>query len=212
MEWILIAIHQTILGVSLAAPVGPINIEMIKRGITGGFWSSWFVGLGGMTADILFMLLILVGLTSFIELQPVTLCLYAVGFFMLSYVGIKSITQALSTSFLITTDRNEIEGSSYITGLLIALTNPLNIVFWFGVFGSTLSETIINHSWLYVFLYSFFIIFGILIWNLTIAGIMHFARRFVNAAALRTVTVIAGSMLIVFGIQFGIKLILILIN
>ena len=30
-------IQQIVLGISLAAPVGPINIEMLKRGIERGF-------------------------------------------------------------------------------------------------------------------------------------------------------------------------------
>ncbi|MGM2834842.1 LysE family transporter, partial [Bacillus cereus group sp. Bce025] len=47
-------IQQIVLGISLAAPVGPINIEMLKRGIERGFWDAWVVGIGGMTADILF--------------------------------------------------------------------------------------------------------------------------------------------------------------
>ncbi len=45
-------IQQIVLGISLAAPVGPINIEMLKRGIERGFWHAWVVGIGGMTADV----------------------------------------------------------------------------------------------------------------------------------------------------------------
>ena len=40
-------IQQIVLGISLAAPVGPINIEMLKRGIERGFgmpdcWNWWY--------------------------------------------------------------------------------------------------------------------------------------------------------------------------
>nr|WP_319637813.1 LysE family transporter [Priestia aryabhattai] len=99
MEWFLIAIKQIILGISLAAPVGPINIEMIKRGLTKGFWASWLVGLGGMTADILFMLFILIGLTPFVQMQAVTVALYATGFVMLTFISFQSMKQAVSGSF-----------------------------------------------------------------------------------------------------------------
>ena len=47
-------IQQIVLGISLAAPVGPINIEMLKRGIERGFWHAWVVGIGGMTADVFY--------------------------------------------------------------------------------------------------------------------------------------------------------------
>jgi threonine/homoserine/homoserine lactone efflux protein len=77
----LVMIQQIILGVSLAAPVGPINIEMVKRGIEKGFWHAWLVGLGGMTADIFFMMIIYCGLSSFFMYTYVQLSMYCIGFF-----------------------------------------------------------------------------------------------------------------------------------
>ena len=40
------------LGISLAAPIGPINAAQIDEGIKNGFIHSWTVGLGAMIADI----------------------------------------------------------------------------------------------------------------------------------------------------------------
>jgi len=45
-----------ILGWSVAWPPGPINAEMIRRGLLpkdrgGGFWSAWPIGLGARTGD-----------------------------------------------------------------------------------------------------------------------------------------------------------------
>jgi len=47
-----------ILGWSVAWPPGPINAEMIRRGLLpkdrgGGFWSAWPIGLGACTGDFL---------------------------------------------------------------------------------------------------------------------------------------------------------------
>ena len=35
-----------ILGLSLAAPIGPVNAAQLDHGIKNGFLHSWFVGLG----------------------------------------------------------------------------------------------------------------------------------------------------------------------
>lgn len=213
VEWFLIAIKQIILGISLAAPVGPINIEMIKKGLTKGFWASWLVGLGGMTADILFMLLILIGLTPFVQMHAVTVFLYATGFVMLTFVGFQSMKQAVSRSFSIDVNKPSIKrDKSFFTGFFIALMNPLNIVFWFGVFGSSLSESLQSQTWLSVFLHSFFIIFGILLWNLNIASSIHFTRKFITPKLLRFITLGAGFLLFLFGCQFGFKCISLLIG
>lgn len=56
---------SVLLGLSLSIPIGPINIEMVKRGIKYGFFHSWVVGLGGMSADIVLMFAIFFGLSVF---------------------------------------------------------------------------------------------------------------------------------------------------
>ncbi|KYD08519.1 hypothetical protein B4102_2796 [Heyndrickxia sporothermodurans] len=45
-----------ILGISLAAPIGPINAAQLDKGIKNGFLHSWVLGIGAMTADIFYML------------------------------------------------------------------------------------------------------------------------------------------------------------
>ncbi|MBM7703768.1 LysE family transporter [Metabacillus iocasae] len=205
MEWVIIAIHHLVLGISLAAPVGPINIEMIKRGISGGFWSSWLVGLGGMSADVLFMVFILIGLAPFIQQEAVTFVLYGAGCLMLIYIGIQSIRQAASHAFVFEESHPTSAQRSYASGFLIALTNPINIVFWFGVYGSTLSHMVHAYTLLQASIASICIIVGIILWNMNIAFTVHFTRRFIHTQLLRVITVIAGIILIGYGAHFGIK-------
>ena len=55
-----------ILGWSVAWPPGPINAEMIRRGLLpkdrdGGFWSAWPIGLGACTGDFIWAFGISVG-------------------------------------------------------------------------------------------------------------------------------------------------------
>ena len=78
-------IQQIVLGISLVAPVGPINIEMLKRGIERGFWHAWVVGIGGMTADVLFMLLIYFGLSSVFMYTYVQAFMYCTGFLVILF-------------------------------------------------------------------------------------------------------------------------------
>ena len=78
-------IQQIVLGISLAAPVGPINIEMLKRGIERGFWHAWVVGIGGMTADVLFMLLIYFGLSSVFMYTYVQAFMYCTVFLVILF-------------------------------------------------------------------------------------------------------------------------------
>ena len=56
------------LGLTLAAPIGPVNSARIDKGIKNGFWHAWIVGAGSMIADALFMILVYVGMVRFLEI------------------------------------------------------------------------------------------------------------------------------------------------
>ncbi|EEK62693.1 Transporter, LysE [Bacillus cereus 172560W] len=158
-------IQQIVLGISLAAPVGPINIEMLKRGIERGFWHAWVVGIGGMTADVLFMLLIYFGLSSVFMYTYVQAFMYCTGFFLLFYLGFQSVKQGIFESNM-EYKKEEVGGlkQSFMAGFLIAISNPLNLVFWFGIYGSTLSSLLTKVTKQEAFLYSLCIIVGIILW------------------------------------------------
>lgn len=59
-------ISYVLLGISLSAPVGPVNVAQIKAGLSNGFWNAWFVGIGAMCADLVFMLLIYFGAAAYL--------------------------------------------------------------------------------------------------------------------------------------------------
>ncbi len=199
-------IQQIVLGISLAAPVGPINIEMLKRGIERGFWHAWVVGIGGMTADILFMLLIYFGLSSVFMYTYVQAFMYCTGFFLLFYLGFQSVKQGISQSNM--EYKKEEVGSlkqSFMAGFLIAISNPLNLVFWFGIYGSTLSSLLTKVTKQEAFLYSLCIIVGIIVWNLNIAFSVHFGRTLLKQKALGYITAGAGIILVGYSIHFAYK-------
>src|SRR5437660_11720126 len=55
-----------ILGWSVAWPPGPINAEMIRRGLLpkdrgGGFWGAWPIGIGACTGDFLWAFCVSLG-------------------------------------------------------------------------------------------------------------------------------------------------------
>lgn len=79
------------LGLSLSAPVGPVNAAQIDRGIKSGFWHAWIFGVGAMAADIVYMLLIYFGVAQLLTAPLVKTFLWLFGFFVLTYTGIESL-------------------------------------------------------------------------------------------------------------------------
>ncbi|MBS2967576.1 LysE family transporter [Metabacillus sp. KIGAM252] len=195
-------ISHILLGISLAAPIGPINAAQIERGFNRGFWHSWLIGLGSITADILYMLAVFMGLVQFIEIPIVKAFLWLFGFFVLTYTGIESLLQASKSVEL----RKELSNSltkSYLIGFMMSLTNPLTIMFWVGIYGSVLAKTAAMYEHTQLLLYSGSILLGLLIWDVCMAGASSFARGFLNNRTLQVISCISGLSLVGFGLYFG---------
>lgn len=92
-----IIVTKIILGISLAAPIGPVNAEMIKRGLSTGFWGSFNVRLGGAIANIILLLLAYFGLGSIIKYPKVIFTISIIGVIALIYLGVKNIFKAITT-------------------------------------------------------------------------------------------------------------------
>lgn len=193
-----------LLGISLAAPVGPINLEVMKQGIQRGFWHAWLVGLGGMSADIGFMFLIYFGISHYLTSYEVQTFLLCSGSLMLGFLGMQSmkIQPNLETQ-PDTMTRKKPLSYSYIVGLLIAGVNPINLLFWLGVYGSVLTERLESLGEEYALIYSCMIFVGIALWNLLIVLTVHFGKTLLNPIVLRLITITAGLVLIGYGIHFG---------
>lgn len=206
MELLITMIHFMILGFSLAAPIGPMNIEVLKRGLTEGVRSSWMVGVGGLTGDILLLMGIFLGLHQFLDNQVIQLLMYVSGIAILGYLGISSIHAALFKPFEHPAANSAGMKSSYLTGLTISLANPLSLLFWFGIYGASLQGLTANYSLAASLICSFAIIFGLFLWNLQLVLAVHFSKKWLKDSVLRGITFCAGIMLLGFSGQFFMQL------
>ncbi|WNB90809.1 LysE family transporter [Bacillus sp. NEB1478] len=200
-------IRFIVLGISLAVPVGPIKLEMIKRGLSRGFWHSWLVGLGAVTADFFFMFCIFIGLTPFLQLEIIQIIMLSIGTLMLLYLGTTTIKASFEKRALLVLDEAPPAQTPYWTGFLLALMNPLNFVFWFGIYGGTLQSLPDEFGHIATGFLSCFIIVGIVLWNVNVAFTVHFFRTLINETAVRWLMLFAGTGLLGFALHLGIKLI-----
>ncbi|SFK14773.1 MULTISPECIES: LysE family transporter [unclassified Bacillus (in: firmicutes)] len=197
-----------LLGVSLSAPVGPINVAQINKGIKNGFWSAWLVGVGAMSADIIMMLLIYFGVSTYLTTPIAQLCIWIFGFVTMLYLGYESIKDASKQVQHSLTGEKEHPFKSFLSGFAIAISNPLNIVFWIGIYGSVLTNAISTVGKEQALWYSTAIFAGIALWDLFMATSIHLGRRFVNRVVMKWISISAGIILIGFGIYFGYQAVL----
>src|SRR5690606_8887588 len=193
------------LGLSLSAPIGPINAAQLDAGIKKGFWHSWLLGLGAMTADIVYMLMVYMGIVHFINIPFMQAFLWLFGSFVLIYTGVESLMGIEQVAEESKRKTGDTRLKSFISGFLLSLSNPLTILFWLGIYGSVLVETASKYNIEQLIVYSLAIIFGIFIWDVTMAGIASFARKWFTARTLKGISILSGLSLIGIGLYFGYK-------
>lgn len=201
-----------LLGISLSAPVGPINAAQLNKGMHHGFIHAWLVGLGGMIGDLIFMLLIYFGVAPFLTTPVMKTFLWLFGFFILVYTGIESITRAKKTLRSDRAIRQTSKLKSFRTGFLLAISNPLNIIFWLGIYGAVLAKTSDLYSNYQLLLYSSGIFLGIFAWDMFMAGVASSFRRFFHERIQYFITIGAGWLLIGFGLYFGYEAVRLITN
>ncbi|MBU8785954.1 LysE family translocator [Bacillus glycinifermentans] len=198
-----IFLSYVFLGLSLAAPVGPVNAAQIDRGMKGGFFHAWLFGLGAVTADVLYMALIYFGVAQFLTAPFLKTFLWLFGFFVLTYTGIESLAKAKEVSLMRGRRETESYRKSFLSGLVISLSNPLSIMFWLGIYGSILAKTIETYASYQLLLCSSGILIGLFLWDLAMSFVAGTFRTYLSPRMMLVTSWIAGITLIVFGLYFG---------
>jgi threonine/homoserine/homoserine lactone efflux protein len=189
------------LGLTLAAPIGPVNAARLDKGIKNGFWHAWVVGVGSMIADGIFMLLVFLGIVKFIEIPIVQIFLWLFGGFILLYSGVEGILKA-NIIVLNNTRNKESLFKSFITGFVMSITSPMSILFWLGIYGSVLAKTVTTYDSSLLLIYSSMIFVGLALWDLFVASLTTSFRKFLNPKSLMTISILSGASLIGFGLYF----------
>jgi threonine/homoserine/homoserine lactone efflux protein len=137
-----LAAYGLVLGWSVAWPPGPINAEIIRRGLARGFWPACAVGLGASTGDALWALLVVLGAGVLFASAAARLVLAVVSTLLLLVLALLLLRGAARsyaawrTGVRVAAPR-AFDGTraGFVLGLGLALSSPWNIAFWLAVIG-----------------------------------------------------------------------------
>lgn len=197
-------LYYIALGLSLAAPIGPVNAAVINRGLRYGFRHAWVLSLGSLLGDVFFIILVYFGVAKLANIPIVQTFLWLFGAFVLIYTGIEGVMTKTSTISRSSKDNNSMF-RSFMTGLLMSIMNPLSIIFWLGIYGSILATTIHDLSTSTLLLYTGCMLFGVAIWDLTVSVLSSFFRTVVSEQLITFISKLSGLILLLFGGYFGIR-------
>jgi threonine/homoserine/homoserine lactone efflux protein len=131
MEYFLFVISAFMMGFIAAVPVGPVQIEVMKRSISGHLKSSLMVILGAFLSDIVYGAIAFFGIAPFLRERMVMATFLLCGGVILIILGILTVKSSLRAHAF---DRNskhlKKKRWAFIGGLSLSGTNPMMVLWW----------------------------------------------------------------------------------
>ncbi|HEY6436809.1 MAG TPA: LysE family transporter, partial [Ignavibacteriaceae bacterium] len=184
------------IGFIMAIPIGPIGIMCIRKTLTEGRLSGLIIGLGAATADLFYGCIAAFGLTVISDtLNSQRIWIRIVGGALLFFLGIKIFrAQPKDPKF-------KISGSgrlrSYLTVVVLTLTNPLTIFAFIAVFAAFgLGDDLRIFS---AVLLVAGVFIGSCLWFLLLSSGTILFRKKLDLEGLKWVNKIAGILIIISG-------------
>lgn len=196
-----------LLGLSIAAPVGPIGILCIRRTIALGRLHGFLSGLGAATADAFYGLIAGFGLTlvtGFLLDQRVLL--QAVGGLFLIYLGVQTFRSRPASEAAKASGDTLFK--SYASTLMLTITNPMTIMSFLGAFaGLGMGGTQTGMAAAIALVIGVFA--GSALWWLALSFVIGMFRDRIHVSVYRWINRISGVILTIFGLVAMIGLLLV---
>lgn len=130
-------IRSFIIGISIAAPVGPIGVLCIRRTLANGKLAGFLSGMGAASADMVYGAIAAFGLTAVTKiLVDNAIWLRLIGGGFLLYLGIKTF-RAKPAEHAAQAGQGGMAGI-YFSTFFLTITNPMTILAFAAIFAGTL--------------------------------------------------------------------------
>jgi threonine/homoserine/homoserine lactone efflux protein len=186
-----------IIGVSIAAPVGPIGVLCIRRSLRDGMTAGFTAGLGAATADAAYGAVAGFGLTAisgFLILHRFWIGMLGGAF--LCYLGVRAFVSQPAAE-RVPEKRGRLL-SVYASTLLLTLANPSTILSFAIVFAAFGLGASIDYAAAAALVTGVFL--GSAVWWFVLSGGVSMVRNRVNTSWMRVVNRVSGVVLVAFGL------------
>ncbi|MGF1456320.1 MAG: LysE family translocator [Alphaproteobacteria bacterium] len=210
MDWVILIFSGVIIGVIVAAPVGPVNLICIRRTLAFGRLNGFLSGTGAALGDGLFAVVVAFGLTAISAgIEAYSDTIKSVGGVILVIMGVHTI-MANPRPF---TNRPDVSlpdpnsaialGPTIATTFVLTITNPATLIGFGALFSSWLGRGLMdNPSYATAGVTVGSVILGSLVWWGTLTGLMGRLQSRMTYSRLKWLNRISGGIITALG--FGV--------
>jgi len=177
-------------GALYCAPVGPVNLEIVRRGLTIGFVAAFLVALGSVIGDSFWAAVGILGSTLLMESIPLRVAIGFVGVAILLYLAWSAYRTAGQDPDLHLSDPPR-RRMGFLVGAALSMANPFAVFFWLWLAASGAMSSVgvdpshhVARVWFFVGLVA-----GAILYGLALSAVVAWSRRFLSAHLLRKINV-----------------------
>jgi threonine/homoserine/homoserine lactone efflux protein len=169
-----ILLSGVVLGVSIAAPPGPVTALAAQQVVSRSWLSGWLVTLGATSADAVFFVLTYYGVARFVTVEERGV-LFILGAFLMLYLAASTVRRARRQGSDAAPGQSEklsssrLHRSPFVWGLSVGLTSPYQLGWWIAIGAGMVSE--------YGGSIAVGFFGGILAWTLIFTAVVHAGVR-----------------------------------
>ncbi len=199
MEYFFFVIAAFMLGFVAAVPVGPVQIEVMKRSITGHLKSSVMVILGAMLSDAVYGAIAFFGIAPFLRERIVLAAFWLCGGAILIVLGGITVKNSLRAHAFDRHSKHLMKKRwAFIGGLSLSGTNPMIVLWW--LLGARLFlEVGLIHDFTAEVAATFLIagVIGLAAYLLFLSLFLYWAKKFISDSKVRHINLGFGIVLLI---------------
>ena len=184
-------IQGVLMGLGVSVPIGPVNVLIMSYALQS-YTKALCLGLGAMSADMLYLALSAFGISQLAKIPIVFACISVFGAAFLLYIALGIYRQAKKSVQLQSVERGS-HVAVFGKGFLLNIFNPYVIMFWLSVsasigrerFGLALAG----------------LVCGILSWIMLFALAVYKSRAKISNRAARAFAYISALILLFFALK-----------
>jgi threonine/homoserine/homoserine lactone efflux protein len=191
-----------LIGISITAPIGPTNVEVIRRGIQDGWRAAVAFCLGSLVAVILYLTLVTLGFSKVAHIPWFNTTLTIFGILVLGYLAYNSFHDTFSGGQFEIAEAEAAQRRHFLPGILLTVANPAVLLFWTGIMGASFTK---SQSANLPFVAG--ILAGAVLTYIALNALIFYARQLLQQKLFKIVSLAAGLLLTYFCLKFGYALV-----
>ncbi len=189
-----------LLGWGAAIPIGPINLEIIRRNLNYGTAFGVALGLGACSADLTYIILLALGALTILHHVTLLKIVGIVGSLILAWFGYSALklkSNNLKDEF------NQLNNSSNkplwrhtLDGYILTLINPYTILFWSSI-GTQIA--LMSRGTHFAIVYACFgVLIATLSWIISLNTALHYTKHRLSPKTMQLLNYLGGFLLLGF--------------